>query len=239
MATQVRLRRGTTAEHASFTGAEGEITVDTDKDVIVVHDGSTAGGIPMTRADFPRGFTKIEHFTNNGTWTKTNKTDLKRIEVHVYGGGGGGGNNTSGGSGGGSGGHGYAVIEASALSTNVAVNIGSGGSSGGAGGGASSFGTYINANGGGGGQNNNFGIGGNSGTVTGNASGLIEIGGFAGSSGGYSATANASFGWVYGTGGGPGSNRGNAVGVFGGGGGAANGSGAPGSVVVFEIYGEY
>jgi hypothetical protein len=45
--TQVQFRRGTTAEHASFTGAVGEVTVDTTKDTLVVHDGSTAGGFPM------------------------------------------------------------------------------------------------------------------------------------------------------------------------------------------------
>lgn len=47
MARQVQRRRGTTAQHGSFTGAAGEITVDTDKKVAVVHDGSTAGGNPM------------------------------------------------------------------------------------------------------------------------------------------------------------------------------------------------
>ncbi len=47
MAQQVQFRRGTTAEHATFTGAVGEITVDTDKDVPVVHDGATAGGVPV------------------------------------------------------------------------------------------------------------------------------------------------------------------------------------------------
>jgi len=44
MAKKLQLRRGTTSQHSSFTGAVGEVTVDTDKDVIVVHDGSTAGG---------------------------------------------------------------------------------------------------------------------------------------------------------------------------------------------------
>jgi len=43
-------RRGTTAQHTSFTGLLGEVTVDTDKKVTVVHDGSTAGGFPMARA---------------------------------------------------------------------------------------------------------------------------------------------------------------------------------------------
>ena len=51
MATQLKLRRGTTAEHASFTGAEGEITLDTTKDTIVVHDNYTAGGRPVLRED--------------------------------------------------------------------------------------------------------------------------------------------------------------------------------------------
>lgn len=51
MSIEVKLRRGTTAEHASFIGAEGEVTVDTDKDSLVVHDGVTAGGFPLMRAD--------------------------------------------------------------------------------------------------------------------------------------------------------------------------------------------
>ena len=42
-------RRGTTAAHTSFTGLLGELTVDTDKDVVVVHDGSTAGGVPLAK----------------------------------------------------------------------------------------------------------------------------------------------------------------------------------------------
>ena len=51
MASRIKFRRGTTTEHASFTGAEGEITVNTTKDTIVLHDGSTAGGFEMMRAD--------------------------------------------------------------------------------------------------------------------------------------------------------------------------------------------
>jgi len=49
MAKQVQFRRGSTSQHSTFTGAVGEITVDTDKDVAVVHDGSTAGGFPLAR----------------------------------------------------------------------------------------------------------------------------------------------------------------------------------------------
>lgn len=42
-------RRGSTSNHASFTGLVGELTVDTDKKVVVVHDGATAGGVPMAK----------------------------------------------------------------------------------------------------------------------------------------------------------------------------------------------
>jgi hypothetical protein len=47
MADQIQLRGGTTAEHSTFTGAAREVTVDTDKDTLVVHDGATAGGKPL------------------------------------------------------------------------------------------------------------------------------------------------------------------------------------------------
>ena len=51
MAKLLKLRRGTTTQHGSFTGAEGEVTIDTTKDTAVVHDGSQAGGRPLARED--------------------------------------------------------------------------------------------------------------------------------------------------------------------------------------------
>ena len=44
VATQVKRRRGTTAENDAFTGAEGEIVVDTERHELRVHDGVTQGG---------------------------------------------------------------------------------------------------------------------------------------------------------------------------------------------------
>jgi len=44
MATAIQWRRGNTSQHSSFTGLVGEITVDTDLNTVIVHDGSTAGG---------------------------------------------------------------------------------------------------------------------------------------------------------------------------------------------------
>ena len=49
MSTQVQIRKGNTIQTAAFTGAIAEITVDTDKKTLVVHDGVTAGGIPLAR----------------------------------------------------------------------------------------------------------------------------------------------------------------------------------------------
>ena len=49
MARQIQLRRGTTTQTNAFTGALAEVTVDTDKDTVVVHDGSTAGGHPLVK----------------------------------------------------------------------------------------------------------------------------------------------------------------------------------------------
>ena len=51
MATQIQHRRGTTSGHSSFTGAAGEVTVDTDKNVLVVHDGATASGFSQVGAN--------------------------------------------------------------------------------------------------------------------------------------------------------------------------------------------
>ena len=49
MSTQLRMRGGTTSQHNTFTGAEREVTVDTTKNTVVVHDGSTAGGVPLAK----------------------------------------------------------------------------------------------------------------------------------------------------------------------------------------------
>lgn len=47
MAQQVQFRRGTTTDISTFVGVEGEVVVDTTKDVLVVMDGVTAGGFPV------------------------------------------------------------------------------------------------------------------------------------------------------------------------------------------------
>jgi hypothetical protein len=49
MSEQLQLRRGTAAQVAAFTGAQGEVVVDTTNNRLVLQDGATAGGIPIAK----------------------------------------------------------------------------------------------------------------------------------------------------------------------------------------------
>ena len=51
MAKLLKLRRGTDTQHSTFTGAAGEVTVNTTNDSLHVHDGTTAGGTELAKAD--------------------------------------------------------------------------------------------------------------------------------------------------------------------------------------------
>ena len=49
MPTALQFRRGTTSQNNSFTGAVGELSIDTDLDTLRIHDGSTAGGHALAK----------------------------------------------------------------------------------------------------------------------------------------------------------------------------------------------
>ena len=80
MATRVQFRRGTTSEHSSFTGAVGEVTVNTDKDVVVVHDGSTAGGKPSPSLSTAQTFTGAQ---KGSVTTLTSSSNATAIDLSV------------------------------------------------------------------------------------------------------------------------------------------------------------
>ncbi len=64
MSTQVQYRRGSNVQVAAFTGALGELVIDTTNKIVVVNDGSTVGGFPQV------GLTATQTITNkvyNGT----------------------------------------------------------------------------------------------------------------------------------------------------------------------------
>jgi len=89
MAKLLKLRRGTTTQHGSFTGAEGEVTIDTTKDTAVVHDGSTQGGRPLLREDasnLPDQSIQLNHLphgtsSNNGKFLRANNGADPTFEV--------------------------------------------------------------------------------------------------------------------------------------------------------------
>ena len=58
MAIQVKFRRGSAGQHNSFTGANGEITVDTTNKTLRVHDGVTVGGTRLAK------FSDVSNYSN-------------------------------------------------------------------------------------------------------------------------------------------------------------------------------
>ena len=77
MAPRVQFRRGPTSEHSSFTGAVGEVT---DKDVVVVHDGSTAGGKPSPSLSTAQTFTGAQ---KGGVTTLTSSSGATAIDLSL------------------------------------------------------------------------------------------------------------------------------------------------------------
>lgn len=75
MSRQIQIRRGSATEHQNFTGAVGEITMDTTNNTLRVHDGETAGGtmlarkseLPPASADYVIE-TQTPTAENNYTW---------------------------------------------------------------------------------------------------------------------------------------------------------------------------
>ena len=68
MTTAVQHRRGTTAEHSTFTGLEGEVTIDTTKDTAVIHDGILAGGYPLAKENLANvSVLGLSEITGSGT----------------------------------------------------------------------------------------------------------------------------------------------------------------------------
>ena len=66
MAKSVTLRQGTAAEHAGFTGEMAEVTFDTTNNTVILHDGSTPGGIPMAKlSDVPVDLTDLTDVDGN------------------------------------------------------------------------------------------------------------------------------------------------------------------------------
>ena len=74
MPTTLQFRRGNTTQNNSFTGAAGEISVDTTTKTLRVHDGSTAGGeqvVGLTATQTLTNKTLTSPTINGGTFSGT------------------------------------------------------------------------------------------------------------------------------------------------------------------------
>ena len=88
MSYSVKFRRGTTIEHATFTGGEGEVTVDTTTNSLVVHDGVTVGGHAVASGGGAGGSVAIYASITARDAVSSNEGDLAFLSdsdtLHVY-----------------------------------------------------------------------------------------------------------------------------------------------------------
>ena len=90
MSKQVQFRRGNYAESEAFTGAEGEITVDTDNNTLRIHDGVTEGGHQITGNvhfngnEIALGETELTVIVNKDTTAETLVINGSADEVHLH-----------------------------------------------------------------------------------------------------------------------------------------------------------
>ena len=94
MATEIKLRRGTTAEHASFNGAEGEVTFDTDLHTLIVHNNAGNGtgerlakyselGSALTVEDAGSDTTMFPLLSTDATGAINPKTDTSSLTYNA------------------------------------------------------------------------------------------------------------------------------------------------------------
>ena len=87
MSTQVQIRRGNTTQTGAFTGVVAEITVDTDKKTVVVHDGSTAGGFALARESAVTSnaaFSQASFNTANAAFLQANTPSYVANSAAIY-----------------------------------------------------------------------------------------------------------------------------------------------------------
>lgn len=89
MSKTLQFRRYTTANLASVTGAVGELIVDVTKNIVTVHDGSTAGGWAGASAAYVAGIDAAQNTSIGLAWNTANlayaqaNTDLTYLAANV------------------------------------------------------------------------------------------------------------------------------------------------------------
>ena len=82
MATTLQLRRGTAAEAAAFTGAVGELFIDTQNKLVYLHDGVTAGGVLVGGSSGGSGSAVVSGSVSGNILTLTN-SDSSTVNINV------------------------------------------------------------------------------------------------------------------------------------------------------------
>jgi len=88
MATEIKLRRGTKAQHddgSGFTGAEGEVTVDTTDDTLRVHDGSLKGGHVIAKLSDVEASDTLAELLAKGNSTGSNDIQVDGTDKVTFG----------------------------------------------------------------------------------------------------------------------------------------------------------
>ncbi len=86
MSSLLKLRRGSTISHETFTGADGEVTFNTDTNQLVSHDGTTAGGFPHAKSNdlaASSGSTLVGHLSSGTGAVPTTVQEKLRESVSV------------------------------------------------------------------------------------------------------------------------------------------------------------
>jgi len=88
MATEIKLRRGTKAQHddgSGFTGALGEVTVDTTDDTLRVHDGSLKGGHVIAKLSDVEASDTLAELLAKGNSTGSNDIQVDATDRVTFG----------------------------------------------------------------------------------------------------------------------------------------------------------
>lgn len=76
----LQIKRGVNAKTSAYTGAIGELVMDTTNKRLIIHDGSTKGGIPLPKqSEVP---TKISQLTNDVNFSQLN-TATATVDANI------------------------------------------------------------------------------------------------------------------------------------------------------------
>jgi len=84
MSTQFQLRRGTAAQTAAFTGAPGEVTVNTTSNTLTLHDSVTPGGWPILSANAAQNVYNKSIFSANLVGTQAISGNIIPTTGNLY-----------------------------------------------------------------------------------------------------------------------------------------------------------